>query len=299
MKDESMTQEQLIAELTVARRRIAELEKSEIECRQMEKKIIDIDTQSKIIIEKNIDGIIVVNKKGLTRFVNPAAQLLFERKAEEMIGALFGFPIVAGEATEIDILSGEDAIVATEMRSVEILWEGEDAYLISLRDITERKKAEQAIAEAKANEEHVKQMELELSSLIKLSRASQTGVTARMYGVVTLIESFPDTFSNLVAGYGELMDLALEQQAYKVKHDISGRLGAMAETLGFYKAGPRDVVDIHTAALKEKTRKIAAAEKKKAYSGEGWIMVLELMGHLVSFYRNRTQGTSAHTSPKT
>jgi PAS domain-containing protein len=295
MKDEPMTQEQIIAELTVARRRIAELEKSEIEYRQMEKKTSDIDTQTKIIIEKNVDGIIVVNKKGLARFVNPAAQLLLGRKAEEMIGALFGYPLVAGEATEVDIFIGKDAIVVAEMRSVEILWEGEDAYLISLRDVTERKKAEQAIAEA--NEERVKQMELELSSLIELSQASQTGVTAGE--VVTLIESFPDTFRNLVAGYGELMDLALEQQAYKVEHDISGRLGAMAEKLGFYKAGPRDVIDIHTTALKEKTRKIAGAEKKKAYSGEGWIMVIELMGHLVSFYRNLTQGTSTHTDPKT
>ena len=265
----------------------------------MKKKISDIDTQSIIIIEKNADGIIVADKKGFVRFVNPAAQLLFGRKAEEMTGGLFGFPLVAGEATEIDIFRGEGANVATEMRSVEILWGGEDAYLISLRDVTERKKAQEAIAEARANEERVKQMETELRSLIELSRASQTGVTARMYGVVTLIEGFPDTFSNLVAGYGELMDLALEQQTYKVKHDISGRLGAMAETLGFYKAGPRDVVDIHTTALKEKTRKIATADKKKAYTGEGWIMVLELMGHLVSFYRNRTQGANAHTNPKT
>lgn len=175
---------------------------------------------------------------------------------------------------------------------------GEDAYLISLRDVTERKKAEKAIAEARANEEHIEQLERELRSLAGLASPPQTVVTARKYGVVKLIEGFPDSFHNLVDRYKELVDLALEQQAYKVKHNISGRLGAMAETLGFYKAGPRDVVDIHTTALKEKTRKIAAAAKKKAYTGEGWIMVLELMGPLVSFYRNRAQGVSATTNPK-
>ena len=139
----------------------------------------------------------------------------------------------------------------------------------------------------------------EIRSFERLSGSPESSVTARMYGVVTLLEGFPDTFRNLVDSYEELMDLALEQQAYKVKHDISGRLGAMAETLGFYKAGPRDVVDIHTTALKEKTRKTATVEKKKAYTGEGWIMVLELMGHLASFYRNRAQGASAPTNPKT
>lgn len=139
----------------------------------------------------------------------------------------------------------------------------------------------------------------EIRSFERLSGSPESSVTARMYGIVTLIEGFPDTFRNLVDSYEELMDLALEQQAYKVKHDISGRLVAIAESLGFYKAGPRDVVDIHTTALKKKTRKTATVEKKKAYTGEGWIMVLELMGHLASFYRNRAQGASAPTNPKT
>jgi hypothetical protein len=133
----------------------------------------------------------------------------------------------------------------------------------------------------------------EIRSFERLSGSPESSVTARMYGVVTLLEGFPDTFRNLVDSYEELMDLALEQQAYKVKHDISGRLVAISESLGFYKAGPRDVVDIHTTALKEKTRKTATVEKRKAYTGEGWIMVLELMGHLASFYRNRTQGVGA------
>jgi PAS domain S-box-containing protein len=168
-----------------------------------------------------------------------------------------------------------------------------------VEDLTERKRAEEAatlLAEEKAA--YVERLEEELRSLARISQPSQTGVTGRMYGVVTLRDGFSDAFSELVRSYEELMDLALEQQAYKVKHDISGRLGSMAETLGFYKAGPRDVVDIHTSALKEKSLKAATVEKRKAYTGEGWIMVLELMGHLASFYRNRTQGASAPTNPK-
>ena len=84
-----------------------------------------------------------------------------------------------------------------------------------------------------------------------------------------------------------------------MKHDISGLLAAIAESLGFYKAGPRDVVDIHTTALKEKSLKAATVEKRKAYAREGWVTVLELMGHLVSFYRDRTHVVKAPTNPKT
>ena len=251
------------------------------------------------IIEKIVDGVVIVDTHGIVRFVNPAATALFDRQAEDLLGELFGLPIVTGETKEVDIIRRGVEPVTGEMRVTKIEWEGEDAYLASIRDISDRKRAEAAETEARENAERIRQLEKEVRLLAPLSSPPQTGVTARMYGTVTLIEGFPDTFRNLVDGYETLMDLALDQQAYKVKHDISGRLGAMAETLGFYKAGPRDVVDIHTTALKEKGRKAVSVEKKKAYTGEGWIMVLELMGHLVSFYRNRAQGTGSFPNQKT
>jgi PAS domain S-box-containing protein len=167
-----------------------------------------------------------------------------------------------------------------------------------VQDLTEQRQAEQAFLQARQSAERVEQLERELRSLADLSSPPQTGVTARLYGVVTLLDGFPDTFANLVDTYQELMDLSLEQQTFKVKHDISGRLSAMAETLGFCRAGPRDVVDIHTAALKEKVR-TASNEKKKAYTGEGWLMVLKLMGDLASFYRNRTYGVNIPATHKT
>ena len=173
-------------------------------------------------------------------------------------------------------------------------------FIEIVEDITERKRAEEAanlLAEEKAA--YVERLEEELRSITRISNPPQTGVTGRMYGVVSLRDGFSDAFSELVCSYEEVMDFALEQQAYKVKHDISGLLAAIAESLGFYKAGPRDVVDIHTTALKEKSLKAATVEKRKAYAREGWVTVLELMGHLVSFYRDRTHVVKAPTNPKT
>lgn len=170
-------------------------------------------------------------------------------------------------------------------------------FIEIVQDLTEQKRAEEA--SARENQARIDQLERELRSLSELSGSPKTTVTARMYGVVTLLEGFPDTFNELVGHYKELMDLALEQQLFKVKHDISGRLSAIAETLGFYKAGPRDVVDIHATALKEKIRIADTGEKKKGYTGEGWIMVLELMGYLASFYRNRANSLSTPANPKT
>jgi PAS domain-containing protein len=95
------------------------------------------------MIEKDADGILIVDNKGVVRFVNPAAEVLFSCKAEEFLGRLFGFPVVSGETIELDIVHGEAGKIIAEMRVVEIDWEGERAYLASLRDITERKQAEE------------------------------------------------------------------------------------------------------------------------------------------------------------
>jgi len=50
---------------------------------------------------------------------------------------------VAGDVMEVEIIRGDGDIGIAEMRVVDTEWEGEGAYLVSLRDITERKRAEE------------------------------------------------------------------------------------------------------------------------------------------------------------
>ncbi|HEX9109760.1 MAG TPA: ATP-binding protein, partial [Longimicrobiales bacterium] len=95
------------------------------------------------IIEKTADGIVVVDGAGNVRFVNPAAERLFGRESKELVGGHFGFPLAAGESTEIDLVRrGGDSGVA-ELRVVETVWEGERAWVVALRDVTDRRKAEE------------------------------------------------------------------------------------------------------------------------------------------------------------
>jgi signal transduction histidine kinase/ActR/RegA family two-component response regulator len=112
------------------------------------------------LIYKNADGIIIVDAEGIMRFINPAAESLFNHQASDLLGTLFGFPVVAGETMEIDVLRAGGETAVAEMRVVETDWEGEPAFLASLRDITDRKRAEEAraqlikeqVARAKAEE---------------------------------------------------------------------------------------------------------------------------------------------------
>ena len=99
------------------------------------------------IVEKNADGILVTDRQGVIRFVNKAAELIFNHKANGLVGELFGFPVTVDDVAEIDILSREGKKGTGEMRVVETEWEDEPANLISIRDISERKRVEMVVKE--------------------------------------------------------------------------------------------------------------------------------------------------------
>src|SRR5215216_5496446 len=105
------------------------------------------ETRFRNLITKNADGIVIVDRESIVRFVNPAAEALFNRRAPLLLGSLFGFPAVAGETTEMDVLPAGGSPAVAEMRVVETEWEGEAALLATLRDITERKRAEEERAQ--------------------------------------------------------------------------------------------------------------------------------------------------------
>lgn len=96
------------------------------------------------IIERLADGIVVINREdSCIRFVNPAAESLFGRKSEDLVGQVFGHPATAGDTTEIEILRKGGRVVHAELRVVETTWDGRSALLVSLRDVTDRKSAEE------------------------------------------------------------------------------------------------------------------------------------------------------------
>ena len=97
------------------------------------------------MITKSADGIVIVDNERIIRFINPAGQELFGRGSEELIGKEFGFPVAASDSTELEIIQPGTSIRIAEMRVVETEWEGEPAYLASLRDISERKEIQKTL----------------------------------------------------------------------------------------------------------------------------------------------------------
>jgi signal transduction histidine kinase len=128
--------------LTAGQARLAEeLQDLRRELERRTRELERSETRFRDVIERNADAIVVVDETGVVRFVNRAATKLFGASREQLVGSPFGFPLVTEETTELDLPRNGDPRVA-EMRVVESEWEGRSACIASLRDVTERKRAE-------------------------------------------------------------------------------------------------------------------------------------------------------------
>lgn len=136
--------------------------------------------------------------------------------------------------------------------------------------------------------------EEEMVRLGALSGPAPAPVTGRSLGVHSLREKDPVEFDVLLLAYQNLLEMVLERQARKVVDDFEPRLLRFAERLGVINAGPRDVVAIHKAAIAAKIAR-EPAMKTKAYCEEGRLLILQVMGHLVTFYRSLSWGKAPAT----
>lgn len=99
-----------------------------------------IETQTRLsqIVNTNSDALIVVNRDGLIQFANPAAEKLFGRPQTDLLDHWLGKLYVVSDIAEITIVQPTGNAVIAEMRVVELTWDGESAFLASLRDVTQR-----------------------------------------------------------------------------------------------------------------------------------------------------------------
>jgi len=122
-----------------------------LERKQSEEALQTSERNFRNLINRSADAIVVTDKNGTVLFANPAAQGLFGRNAEELLGKPFGFPIAAGDTTEIEVIRKGGAKATAEMRIVKTNWQGKDAYLASLRDITKHKTTERKLKKYREN----------------------------------------------------------------------------------------------------------------------------------------------------
>src|SRR4051812_18812143 len=170
------------------------------------------------IIERLPDGIVVVDRIGMIRFANPAAARLFDRHSEDLVGSAFGFPVVVGETTEIDIVQrGGGGVFYAELRVVETEWDNEPGMqLIALRDITDRKHAQ----------ERAQQLSYEREARLEAEAASKAKSE-----FLAIMSHELRTPLNAVLGYSELMELGISGPITEKMRDQIGRIRVSATHL--------------------------------------------------------------------
>jgi CheY-like chemotaxis protein len=95
------------------------------------------------IVEKSDAGIVVVDESKTIKFLNSMAKIMFGFKLKHAIGEKLDFPVIIGEATEVEIARIDSKNGIGEMYTVETEWKDKPAYLVTVIDITDRKRIEE------------------------------------------------------------------------------------------------------------------------------------------------------------
>ncbi len=90
---------------------------------------------------------------------------------------------------------------------------------------------------------------------------------------------------DFVHRYSLLLDRAVHRRFAPIEFVPSTVLSDLSEGLGQLRASARDVIELHARVLERKLA-VASQEMQRAYLEEGHLLVLELMGRLLSYYRS-------------
>jgi signal transduction histidine kinase len=193
---------------------------AKVEPNESSRQVVDgasLHEQLRAIIESLPDGVVVADATGKILFVNPAAERLFGRSASQLLGQPFGHPLVVGETAEIDVIQrgGADTVFA-ELRVTETDWEGEESFLVSLRDVTDRKRAQ----------DRARQLAEEREARLEAEAANQA-----KSAFLAIMSHELRTPLNALLGYSELLELGISGPLTGVQREQVGRIRMSAQHL--------------------------------------------------------------------
>lgn len=115
-----------------------ELEDTNKELKKAFETIGRLERNYRAILESNTDALLVINDNKKILYLNPAAKKLLGKNYEELIISILDFEEIKKGVKEVTINYEEGNQVIGEMCISDTDWEGKEAYLLSIRDITEK-----------------------------------------------------------------------------------------------------------------------------------------------------------------
>lgn len=139
------------------------------------------------------------------------------------------------------------------------------------------------------NQDLVSHLDGETERLDGIIAPGSTPITARTYTHGSVRNALPDLFETLLQRLNTLVDQSVEDRIYGTTHPVDADLVTLAESLGFVRAGPRDVIDLYVTIIRSRSAEISA-KRRAVLMEEMRLLVLQLMGHLANHYRLRVVG---------
>ncbi len=97
------------------------------------------------LLQRLPEPTLLIDQVGQVCLVNIAAQRLFGREQEDLLGKPFDYSIPLNEKVELIIARPDGGAAIAEAQAVELDWQGQPARLVSLHDITLQKQNEEAL----------------------------------------------------------------------------------------------------------------------------------------------------------
>lgn len=91
-----------------------------------------------LIINNLLDGVVIVDVSGKILFANKACEKLFGKKHDQLLGHDFGYTVSPSQLQEI-VMYRKGKICYVQLLATAIVWGAQNAFLMSLRDITKTK----------------------------------------------------------------------------------------------------------------------------------------------------------------
>ncbi|MFN7138827.1 MAG: response regulator [Limisphaerales bacterium] len=246
------------------------------------------------LFETNPQPMWIVDKAG-KRFlaVNDSAIKHYGYSQEEFEVLSLDLLIEKDEVTDVDMPAlgafdlkqqhrrKDGSLIDVEVSQHRVSWEKAEATAWMIADVTVWKAFELGRTRL------LQRYEKEVKALEKISQVRQQA--RNLKANQPLLTEDPELFNTLQEKYEMLLELALEQKIYKVDYEVSTGLRNIADQLFVLRATPRDVINLHCAALK-KLSPNPEQPKAQGYVEIGRLAIVELMGYLVSAYRDFTLG---------
>ncbi len=219
------------------------------------------------LITQNMDGLLVVDQDYIIRFANPMAETMLGLGCEDLVGQPFAYMLQTDAVQELEIPRNNGSQFL-EIRSTSIEWENSRAVLVSLRDVTARRQAEQLRDDVERITRH--DLKTPLNAVI---------------GMPQLIRA-----NNQISGEDLEYLTYIEEAGYRMLHMINRSLDLYKMEQGLYEFQQQPVeitriirrilIDTQALSTRKSIRSALSIQGKEAGSKDGfWVLGEKLLCH--------------------